>query len=159
MINDPTSKVASIFQLLNSDNVPNEIVNGRIIATADQLAGITAGLAGADSLGEALVSGTFWAVLAIEAFANFYSWLTVDCDGPVAIDQISGPRYVLDAWTDTSTRSVNFARNYSGSPQSVDCHKSNYEVTWWLRHSRAWVKVLDAPVPRDVHAHKVHHPG
>ena len=139
VINDPTSKVAFIFQLLNSNNVPPDIVNGRIPATAKQLAGNTSGLAGAGSIvGDILGGGDFWAALAKAAFATFYSWLTADCDGPVAVDQISGPRYVLDAWTDTPTRSVNFIRGYAGSPPPFGCNTSNYTVTWWLRHSRAW---------------------
>lgn len=151
VINDPTSKVAFIFQLLNAGNVPNDIVNGRIIATADQLAGITAGLSGAGSIGAALVSGYFWAAIAIEAFANFYSWLSADCDGPVAIDQISGPRYILDAWTDTTpTRSVSFDRKYPGSAPPGDCHTSNYEVIWSLSHSRAWVQVQDLLADSDI---------
>jgi hypothetical protein len=151
VINDPTSKVAFIFQLLNAGNVPDDSLTGRIAATGDQLAGITAGLAGAgaNSSTAILKSGGFWVAIAIEALVDFYSWLSVDCDGPVAIDQISGPRYVLDAWTDTPTRSVNTDRKYPGSEPSFGCDKSNYEVKWSLSHSRAWVQVLDVPVDSD----------
>src|SRR5258708_2383805 len=44
VINDPTAKVACIFQLVNAGNVPSGSLSGRLAATADQIAGITAGL-------------------------------------------------------------------------------------------------------------------
>jgi hypothetical protein len=140
VMNNPTSKVTFIFQLLNSNNVPPDIMSGQLTATANQLAGQSPGLAGAGSLaGDVLGGGNIWVALAKEAFAIFYSWLTADCDGPVAVDRISGPRYVIDAWTDTPTRSVNLTRGYPSSPPPFGCNTSSYGVTWSLRHSRSWV--------------------
>jgi len=151
VINDPTSSVAFNFQLLNAGNVPDDALTARIGATADQLAGITAGLAGAGKGTAAAAVGTsvFWTAIVIEALVDFYTWLTVDCDGPVAVDQTSGPRYVLDAWTDTPTRSVRFDRKFAGSEPPFGCDKSNYEVIWSLSHSRAWVMVEEIPLGSD----------
>ena len=48
VINDRRSKVAFIFQLVNNGNAgPWPVFNGRVAATADQLAGITSSVAGA----------------------------------------------------------------------------------------------------------------
>jgi hypothetical protein len=140
VMNDPSSKVSFIFQLVNSGNVPADMMSGHLTATASQLAGQSPYLAGAGSLVGDVIGGTnFWAALGKAAFSTFYSWLTVDCDGPVALDRVSGPRYVIDAWTDTPTRSVDFDRDYGGSPAPFGCNTSNYTLHWSLRHSRAWV--------------------
>jgi hypothetical protein len=151
VINDPTAKVAFIFQLVNNGNVPAGALTGRLAATADQLAGITAGLAGAGATGitvgdtAAVSSVAFPAGLLVEAFATLWSWLTVDCDGPVAVDQISGPRYALDAWTDNSTKSIRVqGRKYPGTDSPTGCGgNSNYELNWSLQHSRTWAPVAD----------------
>jgi hypothetical protein len=147
VINDPTAKVAFIFQLVNAGNVPEGALTGRLAATADQIAGITAGLsgAGATDLAAAVSSPVFGAGLILEAFANLYSWLNVDCDGPVAVDQISGPRYVLDAWTDNATQLIRTQQTYPGSDSPTGCGgNSHYQVTWSLQHTRTWVPVQDA---------------
>jgi hypothetical protein len=137
VINDPTANVAFIFQLLNAGNVSAQELNGRVVATADQLAGMTAGLAGAGAL-------AFPAGLALELFANVYAWLTDDCDAPVAVDQISGPRYVLDARTDNPAASVRVHKNYTGGdPAPTGCGVSHYELTWFLEHERMWLPVID----------------
>jgi hypothetical protein len=149
VINDPAAEVTFIFQLLNAGNVTDYELGGRVAATADQLAGITAGLAGVTGM-KFLTSGTFWIAIAVEAFANVYTWLSADCDGPVAVDHISGPRYALDALTDTPTRSVTFDRNYPGAEAPFGCHQSNYEVIWSLHHSRSWVQVEDLPADSDI---------
>jgi hypothetical protein len=140
VMNDPASKVAFIFQLLNSDNVPPDMVSGQLTATANQLAAKGSGLPGVGSLaGDILGGGDFWTSLVKESFAALYSWLTANCDGPVAVDRISGPRYVIDAWTDTPTRSVDLVRGYGGSPSPFGCNTSGYTVTWSLVHSRSWL--------------------
>jgi hypothetical protein len=148
VINDPAAKSAFIFQLVNAGNVPEGALTGRVAATADQLAGITAGLAGAGAtVGAALSSAAFPAGLLLEAFANLWSWLNTDCDGPVAVDQISGPRYVLDAWTDNPAKLVRTQQTYPGTDSPTGCGgNSNYEVTWSLQHARTWVQVADATV-------------
>jgi hypothetical protein len=141
VINDPTAKVALIFQLVNAGNVPEGALTGRLAATADQLAGIGAGLAGVGAFSVPV----FVAALALEAIANLYSWLNVDCDGPVAVDQISGPRYVLDAWTDNATQLIRTQQTYPGSDSPTGCGgNSRYQVTWSLQHTRSWVPVQDA---------------
>jgi hypothetical protein len=140
VINDPDAQVVFSFQLLNAYNVPDGALTGRVAATSDQLAGITAGVAGAAGV----ASGVFWAAIVLEALVEVYSWLTVDCDGPVAVDQISGPRYMLDALTDTPERSIKFDRQYGNSESPDGCGgNSNYEVWWSLSHSRSWVQVED----------------
>ena len=149
VINDPAAKCAFIFQLVNAGNVPEGALTGRVAATADQLAGITAGLAGAGAhdIGAALSSAAFPAGLLLEAFANLWSWLNTDCDGPVAVDQISGPRYVLDAWTDDPAKLVRTQQTYPGTDSPTGCGgNSNYEVIWSLQHAPTWVQVADATV-------------
>jgi hypothetical protein len=147
VINDPSSEVAFIFQLLNAGNVPDGALTGRVAATSDQLAGITAGLsgAGAADAADALSSYFLWAGVALEVFANLYSWLDVDCDGAVAIDQSSGPRYVLDAWTDNGTGQFIVNRRYPGTDSPDGCGgNSDYEVTWLVRHYRGWMPAWNA---------------
>jgi len=146
VINDPEAKVAFVFQLVNAGNVPADTLTGRMAASADQLAGITAGLAGAGAagIGDAVTSAAFPIGLLLEAFANVWAWLTVDCDGPVAVDQLSGPRYVIDATTDNGTGLVQIQRRYPGTDSPTGCGgNSNYEVTWSLQHRRRWVPVTD----------------
>ena len=150
VLNDPLAKVSFTFQLLNSGNASAAAVNGRVIATADQLAGIAAGAAALGAV--ALPVG-----LGLEAFANFYAWLTVDCDGPVAVDQISGPRYGIDATADddpTGTISI-VSKNYPGTDSPDLCGgNSNYDVTWLLQHWRGWSEVTGS-TPADVFASAV----
>jgi hypothetical protein len=165
VINDPMAKVAFNFQLVNASNVPAGALSGRVSATADQLAGIAAGLGG-------------WGLaigIALEAFANFYAWAQADCDGPVAVDQISGPRYVLDALLDTDTdvsqvqggqvqgRSQTGAgllqitnKLYQGVGAQTGCHADSfYTVSWSFQHSREWVRITDelpGPAPEPLPA-------
>jgi hypothetical protein len=154
VINDPTSKIAFNFQLLNAGNVPAGALTGRVSATADQLAGIGAGLAGvgvAEGTGAlAVASGPlFLGAIALEAFATLYSWLNTDCDGPVAVDQISGPRYALDAWADTPSQIIQVdQRPYPGVESPTGCgSNSHYNVSWSLRHWRTWAQVADEAQP------------
>lgn len=145
VINNPEAMVAFIFQLVNAGHGTDSTLTARMAASADQLAGITAGLAGAGAttLGAALSSSFLPAGLLLEAFANVWSWLNVDCDGPVAVDQISGPRFVLDAWTDTADQKVHVYQDYPGSQSPDGCNDSNsdYVLTWSLRHWRSWLPV------------------
>ena len=143
VINDPTSAVGFIFQLVNARNVPGSELAGRFQATADQAAGMLANLAGAGAAGaaDAASSPLFIAALAIEA--GLYAWLDNGCDGPVAVDQVSGPRYVIDAWADGVHRPwIIFDRQYPGSDSPTFCGaNSDYKVTWSLRHDRAWIEI------------------
>jgi hypothetical protein len=149
VINDPAAKSAFIFQLVNAGHVDEGALSGRTAATADQLALITAGLAGAGAadVGGALSSAPFPAGLLVEGFADLWSWLNSGCDGPVAADQISGPRYMLDAWTDNPANLVRTQQTYPGTDSPTGCGgNSNYEVIWSLLHTRAWVQVAEAIV-------------
>jgi hypothetical protein len=145
VINAPFAKVGFAFQLLNAGNVSDATLSGRVASTADQLAGITAGLSGAAASGVlgAMGSPAFPIGLAIEAFANLWSWLTANCDGPVAVDQLSGPRYLLDAWLDNKPLGeLTFNRNYPGTDSADGCGgNSNYDVSWYVQHYRGWGEV------------------
>ena len=145
VVNDPESKVQFIFQLVNNGNVSSGQLSGRAAATADQLAGITSNLAGAVGLAAAVASGYFWAAVAIEGFANLWSWLDTDCDGPVAVDQVSGPRYWLDARTENVAHAIQVMKNYPGSGSPTGCGgNSNYDVGWSLNHGKTWLPIVDA---------------
>lgn len=148
VINNPFSKVTFTFQLVNADHDSADTVAGRVVATADQLAGIGAGLAGAGASGAAAAApATLGVSLALELFANVYAWLSVDCDGPVAVDQLSGPRYVVDAWADddpTGTGTILRERHYPGTDSPEGCGaNSDYTVTWLVQHWRGWSGVQD----------------
>jgi len=60
----------------------------------------------------------------------FIGWLTLDCDGPVAIDQIALTGATLDEWTlGASTHSE--TRRYNGYKSQDGCGGSpDYKVTW-----------------------------
>jgi len=145
VINDPRSKVAFMFQLANNEHTGPDVFDARMAASADQLAGITAGLAGAGAKdwSAALGSGVFWVGIAIEGFANLWSWLETDCDGLIAVDQVSGPRYWIDKRTDNVAHSIQVTKNYRGTDMPSPCGKSNYDVSWSLRHDQAWMPVAD----------------
>ena len=149
VINNPAAKSAFIFQLVNAGHVDEGALSGRMAATADQLALFTAGLAGAGAadVGGALSSAPFPAGLLVEGFADLWSWLNSGCDGPVAADLISGPRYVLDAWTDNPANLVRTRQAYPGTDSPTGCGgNSNYEVIWSLLRTRTWVQVAEAIV-------------
>lgn len=152
VINDPSAKVAFNFQLVNAGNPPGGSLSARLASTAQQVFSSATGLKGAGATevlaaldGSASLVGVFGGAVLMQAFATLWSWLSSDCDGPVAVDQISGPRYVLDAWTDNSAKSVRAqGRTYPGMDSSHGCGgNSNYELNWSLQHSRTWVAVKD----------------
>jgi hypothetical protein len=152
VINDPKAKVAFSFQLVNAGNPPGGSLAARLASTAQQLFGSATGLKGAGATevlaaldGSASLIGLAEGAVLMQAFATLWSWLSADCDGPVAVDQISGPRYVLDAWTDNTAKSIRAkGRVYPGLDSAHGCGgNSNYELNWSLRHSRTWVAVKD----------------
>ena len=146
VINNPSSKVTFIFQLVNAGHDSAPTVAGRVIATADQLAGIGSGLPGAGGLsgGSGVLAGAGIG-LSFEVFANLYAWLSVDCDGPVAVDQLSGPRYVIDAWADDDPTGTIFReQHYPGVDSPEGCGpNSDYTVGWLVQHWRGWAEVTD----------------
>ncbi|HZQ44046.1 MAG TPA: hypothetical protein VFA99_12375 [Acidobacteriaceae bacterium] len=143
VINDPMAQSVFVFQLINAGN-PDGALTGRLAATADQIAGIVGGAA-------ALGTDATPIGLGIEAIANLFAWLTNNCDGPVAIDQIAVPRYMIDTWTEDlsttetqATRKLTMNRHYPGSDSPTGCGgNSNYEVTWSVGHWRTWVPVTN----------------
>ena len=148
VINDPDAKVVLNFQLVNSANVPADTMSGRMAGTADQLAGITAGLAGVKGLAAAVASGYFWLAIGLEIGANLWSWLDTDCDGPIAAEQIAGRRYLLDFQTDNLDHSVRTMKNYPGTDSQTGCGgNSNYDLVWWLHRNRTWLPVVDSGDP------------
>lgn len=152
VINDPSAKVAFNFQLVNAGNPPGGSLSARLSSTAQGMFSGATGLKGAGATevvavldGSASLIGVLEGAVLIQAFATLWSWLSSDCDGPVAADQISSPRYVLDAWTDNSAKSVRVqGRIYPGLDSPHGCGgNSNYELNWSLQHSRTWVAVTD----------------
>jgi hypothetical protein len=139
VINDPQATAQFIFQLVNNGNVSDSVFNSRAAATADQLAGLSAGAIGTVSGGWGFVIG-----LAVEAIANLWAWLSTDCDGPVGVDQIAGPRYLIDEQTDNVAHAIQVTKNYRGGDMPSPCGNSNYDITWYLHHNRTWVPVADA---------------
>lgn len=142
VINDRRSKVTFIFQLVNSDHVGPDVFNARAAATADQLAGIAAGLAASGSA--AFTSGYLYIGIALEILANLWSWLDTDCDGPIAADQVAGPRYWIDEQTDNVNNIIQVTKNYRGTDMPSPCGKSNYDIVWSLQHDRTWMPIADA---------------
>jgi hypothetical protein len=138
VINDPTSTVAFNYQLINAGVVlPLPQLRGRLEQAAHQIVSNASGLAGAASAGFGV---------GFEMVSFFYDWLTIgECDGPVAVDQISAPRYMLDYWADQSP-SKSITRNnkeYPGPPSPTLCNDANskYVVSWSLEHHRRWLPV------------------
>jgi len=149
IINNPHAKVSFLFQLLNAGNSSsNATLTARVVATADQLAGIGSGLAAAGAAGTAGIStlglaGAGAVGLALEVFANIYAWLSTDCDGPVAVDHLSGPRFVIDAWADADpTGTITRNKHYPGTDSPEGCGaNSDYTVGWLVQHWRGWAEV------------------
>jgi hypothetical protein len=137
VINDPEATVSFVFQLLNAGNTSSSNLSGRTVATADALAGIAAGVS---------ELGGPWAALAIEVVGNIYSWLSTSCDGPVAVDAITGPRYSFDAFSgDKYPDAYVITRDYPGSDSPDFCGiNSAYEVSWEFEHYRGWIGVVDS---------------
>ncbi len=128
VINDPTANVAFSFQLVNAGNPPGGSLSALLAPAAQQLFTFATGLKGsaasevlAAADGSASLTGLLGAGLMV-AFAKLWSWLSSDCDGPVAVDQISGPRYLLDAWTDNPAKAVRArGRIYQGVDSPIGC--------------------------------------
>lgn len=151
VINDPSAKVAFNFQLVNAGNPPGGTLSARLAGPAKQLFSSASGIKGAGATeiftaedGSAFIGGVEGAALML-LFSTLWGWLSSDCDGPVAVDQISGPRFALDAWTDNPARSVSAqGRSYPGVDSPHGCGgNSNYELNWSLQHSHTWVPVKD----------------
>lgn len=135
IINDPQATTQFIFQLVNNGHVADSVFNNRATATADQLSGLTAGLIGAAT--------GFFAGVAIEGIVDLYAWLSTDCDGPVGVDQVAGPRYWIDERTDNVAHEWRVTKKYRGGEMPSPCGDSNYDITWYLKHNRTWLPVAD----------------
>jgi hypothetical protein len=85
VLNDPLATTGFAFQLVNAGHVTGDPLNGYMLGAAKAVLGKAAKVAGAAS--------AFTPVgLLLGAFSQAWSWLSADCDGPVAVDQLSGPR-------------------------------------------------------------------
>ena len=66
----------------------------------------------------------------------------------MAVDQLSGPRYVVDAWADddtTGTSTIVREQHYPGVDSPDGCGgNSDYTVGWLVQHWRGWAEVVDA---------------
>ena len=148
VINDPNVKVEFVFQLVNAGNASSGTVEAALLGTAEQLIGI----GGKSSSGASVVSGILEAIpvdglwaLAFKGAAKLWDWLNVDCDGPVAVDRLSGPRFAIDNWADDDPNgeiSV-IQRGYGGLDASGCGSNSAYRVTWFVQHWRGWSEVRD----------------
>jgi hypothetical protein len=147
VINDPSVKVDFVFQLVNAGNASSETVEAALLGTAEQLIGIGAG----SSTGPSVVSSILAAIpasgpwaLVLKGVGKLWDWLTTNCDSPVAVDRLSGPRFAIDNWTDddpTGTISV-IQKGYGGLDSPDGCgSNSAYRVTWFVQHWRGWSEV------------------
>jgi hypothetical protein len=153
VINDPSADVAFNFQLVNAGNPPGGSIPARLASTAQSIFSSATGIEGVGATqvfaaldGSASLLGLIESAGLMQAFSTAYSWLTADCDGPVAVDQISGPRFALDAWTDNPAKAVRVSkREYPGMDTQDGCGgNSDYKLDWSLQHSRTWVAVTDS---------------
>jgi hypothetical protein len=149
VINDPSVKVDFVFQLVNAGNASSDTVQAAMLGTAEQLIGIGAG----SGSGESPVSGLLSAIpaegawaLVLKGSAKLWDWLNTNCDGPVAVDKLSGARFAIDTWADddpTGTISV-IGKGYGGLDSPPGCGpNSAYRVTWFVQHFRGWGRVVD----------------
>lgn len=127
---DAETRILFIYQIVNAGNDPGG-VDQRLESTADVIAGAIAGgsiaLAGPTG-GVASVPGLAAAGV-IEALSSFYSWLTVDCDGPVAVDAASVAE--ADLFALLSQGPLSKTINYPGTDSPAGCgSNSQYSVTW-----------------------------
>jgi hypothetical protein len=126
VINDPSAKVDFVFQLVNAGNPSSGTVQAAMLGTAEQLIGIGAG----SGSGESAVSGLLSAIpaegawaLVLKGAAKLWDWLNTNCDGPVAVDKLSGARFAIDTWADddpTGTISV-IGKGYDGLDSPPGC--------------------------------------
>jgi hypothetical protein len=153
VMNDSRADVAFNFQLVNAGNPPGGSIPARLASSAQSIVSGATGIQGAGATqviaaldGSASLLGLIESAGLMEAFSTLWSWLTADCDGPVAVDQISGPRFALDAWTDNPAKAVRVGKkDYPGLDSSAGCFgNSDYKVDWSLQHSRTWLAVTDS---------------
>jgi hypothetical protein len=150
VINDPSVRVDFVFQLVNAGNASSDTVEAALLGTAEQLIGIGA----TSSTGTSAVSGLLsaipasgpWAVV-LKGAGKLWDWLTTNCDGPVAVDGLSGTRFAIDTWADddpTGTILVG-QKGYGGLDSPDGCgSNSAYRVTWFVQHWRGWAEAVGA---------------
>ena len=144
VMNNPQSKTAFIFQLVNAGHVSQSTAVAGLSAAASKLKDVAGGLAaaGATAVSGAVVGTAFPPGLVIAAFNELWSWASQDTDGPIAADLLSGPRYVIDAWTDNGTQTIRTQQEYFGTDSPIGTGgDSDYLITWSLRHHRTWTQV------------------
>lgn len=114
----PSTAVPIIFnyQILNSGHKDRAEIDGLLNRGANFLV-TQAGLTG------------FWGTVAGWAAKFFVAILTVDCDGPVAIDQIAISGALLDERT-LGASTLSETRRYSYESQTGCGSSPDYKVTW-----------------------------
>lgn len=150
VINDPNAKVDFVFQLVNAGNPSSDTVEAAMLGTATQLSGIGSTSPSVSALVSSIIgiipaTGPWTFVL--KGVGKLWDWLTTNCDGPVAVDGISGPRYAIDNWADDDPDgeiSV-IQKGYGGLDSPAGCgSNSAYRVTWFMQHWRGWSGVRDS---------------
>ena len=145
VINDPNVKVDFVFQLVNAGNASSDTVEAALLGTAEQLIGI-----GASSAGPSVVSSILSAIpasgpweLALKGVAKLWDWLTTDCDGPVAVDHLSGARFAIDTWADDDP-----SRHDLCNREGLRRHRLTVGLRFQLRLSRYLVRAALARMER-----------
>jgi hypothetical protein len=105
------------YQILNSGNKDQSTIDDLLNKGADYLTGV------ADKSGNPLAIAGAW----IAKF--FVGWLTLDCDGPVAIDSIGLTGATLDEIT-VASKSYGETRRYVIPSQDGCGASADYKVTW-----------------------------
>jgi hypothetical protein len=127
---DDNTPILFIYQIVNAGNSQSAIQQ-RLQTTADTIAGAIAG--GSIVLAGPTSGVSLWGLVvagSIETLNVLYSWLTVNCDGPVAVDavEISGAK--LHGLISQGGR-YSETRSYPGLDSAVGCgSNSQYSVSW-----------------------------
>lgn len=131
-ITDPNTTVKFNYQIINAGHTTNNEVTkvletaacGMINATGDIIAASFAG-----GIWGIIIGGTV--ALATLGLGELVSFLTADCDGLVAVDQVAVTGATLKNWLSSSS-SHSETRYYPGTNSPAGCgpHNSQYYVTW-----------------------------
>jgi hypothetical protein len=117
-VDTPATPVVFNYQILNSGHKDDAFIDTLLKQGADELAHHVS------------TSGNIWATAGAWALKFFVGLFTVDCDGPVAIDQVAVTGATLETWT-AETGKYSEKRFYPGGDTDWGCgSNSEYYVTW-----------------------------
>ncbi len=141
LIPDPATRVTFNYQIVNAghiDDIATKLSDAA--ARLEAIAGTNSQATSVAIAAEAfkLAGGGIWGLVAagaVEVFNILWGWIGADCDGAVAIDEISVPRSDLDLKTPTGPYTE--TRHYPGpdSPHGCNHTNSDYYVTWSIIQS------------------------